>query len=223
MLKMVVFDLDDTLYLERNYSRSGFNAVGNQVLSEWNRDDFADIAWELFQHGERGNIFDLALQRSGVNANKQQIAALVELFRNHSPEIDLEVDAINCLRHIPSHITTGLITDGYKTGQRLKIHALSLENSVDHIIITDKYGREFWKPHPFAFKRLESAAQTEGKNCVYIGDNPKKDFTAPNARGWTTIRIKRPLSLHVELPSPTYIDAEISELSKLWPLLDTLS
>ena len=31
-----------------------------------------------------------------------------------------------------------------------------------------------------------------GDRFVYVGDNPAKDFVAPNAMGWTTIMIRRP-------------------------------
>ena len=41
------------------------------------------------------------------------------------------------------------------------------------------------------------------KNCIYIGDNPIKDFVAPQKLFWReSIRIKRKKSLHYKLKTP---------------------
>ena len=42
-----------------------------------------------------------------------------------------------------------------------------------------------------ADKVMEAALGREGNRFVYVGDNPAKDFVAPNARGWTTVQVKR--------------------------------
>jgi putative hydrolase of the HAD superfamily len=39
--------------------------------------------------------------------------------------------------------------------------------------------------------------------CVYFADNLKKDFVAPNALGWLTVRVARPESV--------YCDAQCAE------------
>jgi putative hydrolase of the HAD superfamily len=40
---------------------------------------------------------------------------------------------------------------------------------------------------------MESAlARQRGDRFVYVGDNPSKDFLAPNQLGWTTVLIDRP-------------------------------
>jgi putative hydrolase of the HAD superfamily len=36
---------------------------------------------------------------------------------------------------------------------------------------------------------------------VYVGDNPAKDFLAPNALGWTTIQVLHPANLRRSLPA----------------------
>ena len=61
----VVFDIDDTLYLERDYVRSGFRAVGEHVARSTGVDGFSDLAFALFEQGLRGHIFDETLLRLG--------------------------------------------------------------------------------------------------------------------------------------------------------------
>lgn len=57
----VVFDIDDTLYLERDYVRSGFLAVEGIVAERFAARGFADQAWAAFERGVRGTIFNECL------------------------------------------------------------------------------------------------------------------------------------------------------------------
>jgi len=44
----IVLDLDDTLYLERDYVRSGFKAVDQWLRMHKSFNDFYEEAWRLF-------------------------------------------------------------------------------------------------------------------------------------------------------------------------------
>lgn len=181
----IVFDLDDTLYLERDFAISGFRAVGLWL----NRDDFAARCQELFDGGCRGDIFDRALQGSGLSA---PVEALVRVYRDHVPQIALCPDASRYLRVHGARV--GLITDGPERMQRTKIAVLGLEAYCDAIIPTGQWQGNFGKPHPRAFEMI--AGQAAGRRCVYVADNPAKDFITPNRMGWITVQILRPLRVH---------------------------
>ena len=61
MLETVIFDLDDTLYDEIDYCRSGFEAVAD-FLAEQNDSPLAekifDTLWKQFSKGNRKTIFN---------------------------------------------------------------------------------------------------------------------------------------------------------------------
>jgi len=76
--------------------------------------------------------------------------------------------------------------------QNAKIDALGIRSLFDLILLTDAWGREFWKPHPRAFQAAVAHFGLEPGAFVYVSDNPAKDFLAPNALGWHTVRIRRP-------------------------------
>ena len=63
----------------------------------------------------------------------------------------------------------------------------------------------------------EARTGLTGDQFTYIADNPTKDFGGPKARGWRTIRIRRPASLHAGLASGEDVDAEITSLDELRP------
>lgn len=215
----VIFDLDDTLYLERDYVRSGFQAVAGHLGDP----DFARRAWGHFELGARGNIFDLALMELGRRPDPDLMRTLVQLYRAHRPTIALASDAAACLDALRGTASLGLITDGPAISQRNKIEALKLAERIDRIIVTDELGKEQSKPSPAPF--LLAQNDHEPARCVYVGDNPAKDFAGPIRLGWHSVRIRRPGGLHAQAPDDPVFPAEksIASLAELRGLIDSWS
>lgn len=127
------------------------------------------------------------------------VKELVDVYRSHTPLITLEQDAEEFLRNHHKE-ELALITDGPAVTQRSKIKALNIEKYVGTIIVTDDLGPDCGKPNPEAFKMVQGSLL--GTACVYIADNPLKDFIAPASLGWMpSIRIRRAGSLHYDVPT----------------------
>ena len=214
-LRCIVFDVDDTLYLERDYVRSGFAAVGAEARSRWGVDDFAERAWLLFESGARGDIFDRVLVESGISPSPEAITALVARYREHPPAIRLLDDARACLERLHGRLALACLTDGPLSCQRAKVVALGLERWLSPVILTAELGTGLGKPHPEGFRRIEAVTGESGATCAYVADNPLKDFAGPRLLGWRTVRIRRPGGLHAELASADDVDEEIESLGEL--------
>jgi putative hydrolase of the HAD superfamily len=217
---LVVFDLDDTLYAEADYVRSGFAAV-ERALS---LSGFAEEAWKLYCGGTRGNVFDRTLETLDRAVDKDTIARLVRVYREHTPCISLAVDAVPVLEELVRAADLALITDGFAIAQRRKVERLGLDRWFSRIVITDELGADFWKPHVAAFQLVQNGR--EGSRCAYVADNPRKDFHAPQALGWHCIRVRRPEGLwasepcgdvaaHAEMPSLTTLLERLQGLGLL--------
>ncbi len=220
---VLVFDIDDTLYLERDYVFSGFRAVGNYVAEFHSRPGFEDACRQLFHGGLRGRIFNAAMESLGGPTDAQTISQLVEVYRTHDPQIALLPDALELLQGCPEHVHIAAISDGPLSSQQRKSAALGLNRWIDPIVLTDVWGREYWKPSKRAFQAVEQAFQRSGTDCLYIADNPLKDFTAPQAMGWQTVRIRREGGLHRDLespqvPGPDRVVEDLRELFGLTPI-----
>ena len=189
-IKAVVFDMDDTLYKEEEYILSGLEAIDHWVQNHFNSIGFYNYAIELFKKGERKFIFDKVLAKMNLIYDKRLILNLVNIYRNHKPDIKLLEDASWVLENF-SEVKLGLITDGYYVSQMQKIKALSLESMFDSIILSDKYGRDNWKPSKLPYEKARLQLQCEHHECVYIGDNIKKDFITAKKLGWRTIHVLR--------------------------------
>ncbi len=222
-IRTLVFDLDDTLYAEADYVRSGFAAVDAWLRERGVAEGFLARANTHFAAGVRGRIFDAALADLGLAPSPEMIGAMVGVYRRHRPEIRLDAAVAALLDSLRGHFALGLITDGPAVMQRGKIDALGLARWFDCIVVTDELGREFWKPHPEGFRRV--MASLPG-GYVYIGDNPAKDFVAPRALGWRTVRMRRRGGEHDAATAapgagPDWEIAALPELPAVIPLLNS--
>ena len=191
MSKIIVFDLDDTLYPEVDFVRSGFRAVDAWLSNELGMAGFFSEAWRLFAGGRRGDIFDTALSNLAFPPTRELIRILVDIYRDHPPSIALAPDAARFLARREPYMAFAVLTDGYEATQSRKIDALELDTYCHPIVRTDCWGREYWKPHPRGFLEIQEHFAL-GPSCfIYVADNPLKDFIAPRALGWKSIRIKR--------------------------------
>jgi putative hydrolase of the HAD superfamily len=217
-VECVVFDVDDTLYLERDYVRSGFRAVARTVEKLFEQPEFDTIAWSLFERGVRGDTFERALTEIGISPTPQIIAELVDTYRGHAPTIQMLEDAKLCVEMCAQDRTVAVITDGPTSSQRAKVDALSLPRWSDHIVLTSELGSDFGKPNPHAFRLVADRVGVPHAACAYIADNPAKDFIAPIGLGWRTIRVRRRGSLHEFSETRSAIDVELVDL---WTLIPT--
>jgi putative hydrolase of the HAD superfamily len=193
-IRGVVFDLDDTLFPEREFVLSGLRAAGDWLRSQVDCPvDPARRLQELFDSGRRERLFDHLLAEWGCPDAERLLPGMVACYREHPAAIKLYPDAQRAIDRWRGLFRLGVITDGPLAAQRGKLEALRLAAHADPLICTDQWGTAFWKPHARAFEEIERVWALAGPCCVYIGDNPTKDFVAPNRLGWHTIQISRPI------------------------------
>ena len=197
---VVVLDIDDTLYLERDYVRSGFRAVG-RLLAARGVEGAGDELWAGFEAGVRHDAFDRLLSGRGMTPEPGLVGELVDCYRHHHPDIGLLPDAECFLGQLAGR-PAAAITDGPLQSQRAKAAALGLGRWLDPVVLTADLGPGRSKPHHAAYELLERHFGMPAERCWYVGDNPVKDFVAPLQRGWSAVRIRRPLSLHEALDTP---------------------
>lgn len=227
MITTVVFDLDDTLYDEIEYCKSGFRAVA-EFLAEQHEtlhsEHIFNALWDQFSTGNRKKTFNIALDQLGINFDGELIEELVNVYRNHIPAIQLPQDSENVLSELKAKYTLALITDGFLPAQQYKVKSLGIDKFFKCIIYTEQLGREFWKPSPAGFEKIIQILNTKPENMAYISDNEKKDFIAPNKLGFYTIQLIRPARLHTKISTEPDGHAQhvIHKISQLPAFLDKL-
>lgn len=191
-LKAVIFDLDDTLYSEKEYVRSGYNKIA-QLFPYFI--DMEEKLWSVFING--GKAIDEVL--SEYNAlSEENIKKCLDVYHFQDPDIHMYYGVEQMLTRLRKKgLLIGMITDGRPEGQRAKIKALKIESLFDIIIITDELGgASFRKPNEKAFVLMCSKLGASYGETVYVGDNINKDFVAPEKLGMKSILVKNPEGIY---------------------------
>jgi putative hydrolase of the HAD superfamily len=187
---ILVFDLDDTLYEEITYVKSGFKAVAKFAADHFgiSQKKAYDIMARELKKG-RGSIFDVML-KTFDHYSKVNVRKCLQVYRKHKPNIRLYDDAVRCFKRVEK-IPKYIVTDGNKNVQLNKIKALKIDKKVKGFFITRQYGIDKEKPSPYCFNRICQLKNITPENVIYIGDNPMKDFVGIKPLGFKTIRILR--------------------------------
>lgn len=180
-VEVVIFDLDDTLYSEKDYVKCGYR----KIAEHFNCLEMQNKLWSSFLHGEKA--IDVVLESYNLFDFKDEA---LSVYRNQRPEISLYPGVLEMLTRLKKEKKKklGLITDGRPEGQHAKIESLKLGDLFDKIIITDELGGiEFRKPNTKAFDVMKNYMNVAYSRMCYVGDNAKKDFIAPMQRGMKCI------------------------------------
>ena len=160
---VLVFDLDDTLYPERQFAIS-FKAAERWAAAELGVEGLAAHMTRLLDDGHLGELFHLALAAKLPEHQPEHLAGLLEAYRNHEPELDLFDDAGWALAHFAGRAKLGLITDGTHHVQAKKVAALGIAPHFHEVVYTHALGgRAFSKPHPQSYELVERALGWEGR------------------------------------------------------------
>lgn len=183
---VVVFDLDDTLYKEIDFLNSGFRVISHNVAMQDGLD--ADEVYKrmvaIYTSGE--NAFVTIKEEFGITAS---VDDMICLYRSHSPDIRLENEVVDLLDYLRLNgHNLGLLTDGRGFTQRNKIKSLGLDSFIAplDIVISEEFGSE--KPDQRNYSYFMN--RYPGNKYLYVGDNIKKDFLAPNQLGWQTVCLR---------------------------------
>ena len=186
--QVVIFDLDDTLYKEIDYLKSAYREIASGVFPALEvdfKEEDGLYHWMLTNYRQGKNVFD-ELLRYPVPFSPEE---LLRIYREHQPSIALSDGAMEVLEYLKKEgHAIGLITDGRSCTQRNKIEALGLGKYVEPELVLVSEETGFCKPSSESYRYVMQ--RHPGACYVYVGDNPKKDFYAPNQLGWMTVCLK---------------------------------
>lgn len=223
-MKAVLFDLDNTLYPEIEFVKSGFRTVARYLNSRYHfsEDSLFTQMLDILQRDGRGKVFDSLLDNLGLYT-EDGVKLLVYLYRSHCPTIRLYEDVLPTLEALKCYGTRlGVVTDGMASVQRNKIAALGLQNLFDAIVCADELGKECWKPSTISYKVALDLLQVSPSEAVYVGDDPSKDFVGPNLIGMLTIQVKRQMQQHFmpeAIPEPNGAKVIVERLEEILPIV----
>ena len=179
---VVVFDLDDTLYLEADYVDSGIRYVCAQISSLCGIDCYETIQAHRLRDAKL-DWLSLVCELTGLKPSVKE--SLLWMYRLHLPDIKLSEDCSVSLEKIKSAApAVAVLTDGRTVTQRFKLASLGLSNWP--VYVSEDYGSS--KPAPDRFQAIQMDFPAE--QYVYVADNVQKDFLGCNPLGWLGIGMR---------------------------------
>ncbi|MDA8171764.1 MAG: HAD family hydrolase [Nitrospiraceae bacterium] len=216
---VLVFDLDDTLYDELSFVRSGFKAVAGYLAENYRLPGEKLFSFMLCRLKiKRQFIFDDTLREFGI-FTRRNVQKCVSIYRGHKPDIRLYPEAdrfLKSFKDLPKYI----VTDGNKLVQQNKLDALRLGGRVDYCYLTYRYGLKRAKPSPYCFFKVCERERVEPTGVIYIADNPNKDFVGIKPHGFKTLRVRKGQFHEIRKTDEFEADFQIDSLRDLTlPLL----
>jgi putative hydrolase of the HAD superfamily len=200
---VVVLDLDDTLYKEADYQASGLDAVCKLVETLYGKSVKEEV-FRLQQVGER-DVLGGICKVLGVPLSVKE--SLLWLYRLHEPAITLNTNISTTMQQLELGYQIAILSDGHSISQRLKLKALGLGHLQTYI----SEDHQDNKPSAARFQIIMRDMPAE--RYVYVGDNPAKDFIAPNQLGWISIGLRgNSRNIHTQ----TSIHFKSTQLPKIW-------
>ena len=213
---LIVFDLDDTLFPEREYVLSGFRHIARltaEALEASADEIFKFLESTSTEPTARGQIFNRFIEAYPSIGDQWSVETLVHAYRCHTPELKLFPGVEAMLDELrDAEIELGIITDGPPDSQRRKLQALEPLAKISAVVVTDEFGIECRKPSKFAYSRIRSLFDPAPGCSIYVGDNPAKDFFGARSSGWNTVRLRMAGQYHerAEAASPEFAPDDVA-------------
>lgn len=214
--RVLLIDLDDTLFPESAYVESGFRAVAKHL--EQARDLPADYSFPsmmafLALEG-RGKIFDRVIERFEVRNAEGLVEECINVYRDHDPAIDAYSGVVPALRQLSERFPLALVTNGLPAMQKAKLDALGIAPFFKTIVFCDALNA----PKPAPEGLLEALRQIDASagEAVFVGDNPETDGVAARAASVPFVRVRTERFADLACNSP-----ELASFSELPAFLDS--
>ena len=185
----LLFDLDDTLYPEKQYIYQGFWNVAC-ILYKRHRLDCIETYLNLVKMFRSGSskVFDDFLLSRNIN---KEVNYIVDIYRKSDKKLYLYKDVIESLKYLKEvNNNLILVTNGRSETQWYKIKHLGLMEIFDDIFVLDDFGVKYWKPSTLIFGRISSKYGNNLSDYFFIG-NGEEDFEFSKTLGMDFIFINR--------------------------------
>jgi putative hydrolase of the HAD superfamily len=221
MLKVIAFDLDDTLWAVKPVI-----IRAEQRLDAWLSEHVKGLLYDVtgmreLRHGLindepalnkqitelRRRIIELAMLKSGRDATEARALSLqaIEIFLVARNDIQLFTGALEAIRALSIDYQLGALSNG-----NADIRRVGLDEHFDFAFSAEGVGAP--KPEPALFEAALSHTGTAPHEMLYVGDDPTLDIDAAKRLGLHTIWLKTPAKPTIDQTKPDETIEHIRDL-----------
>ncbi|WP_426623188.1 HAD family hydrolase [Leifsonia sp. McL0607] len=208
-IRVVLFDLDDTLFAHRAAVSAGIQRYAAQLGEPYGTMEAVDLvalwhdleeqhyhsylAGRLDFEGQRqARARDFAARHGVMLGDAEASAWFSDYFEHYIAAWSLHHDALRCLDALQAAIPGvrfGLITNGDLAFQRRKVEAVGLDARIEHLIASGEVG--IAKPDARIFQEACSEFDVRPEQAVYVGDRLRTDAIGAAHAGLTGVWLNR--------------------------------
>ena len=179
---IIIFDLDDTIYSQKNYDNPALLHVSKYLSKIIKKDkNFIFKKLRALKKIRRGlapkPVFDTFLKKYKVINKQKAISSCVSLFQNYEcKELKKSKSLKLLLKSMYKQKTLFMVTNGHTVRQANKIKYLKIKEYFKKIFILDGVKKEI-KPSVTNVKYLVTYLKTnKNLKSVFVGDNKDSDY-----------------------------------------------
>jgi putative hydrolase of the HAD superfamily len=226
MKKIILFDLDDTLYDYKSAHKKAMNSTYKILKKKINisKKEFdykfyksrSEIHRELSGTAPSHNrvlYFQRLVEKTHNTIHPEDILELYDAYWGELlKHAKLRKGVVQTLKTLKENgLNIGVITDLTTHIQLRKLSKLGLTDFVDIFVSSEEAGRE--KPHPSPFLLALNKLDLKPSEAMMVGDSPKKDIEGANSLEITSVHLD--IGNSVDGIIPTYKIKKIPELLKI--------
>ncbi len=200
-MKVIFFDLDDTLFDYSGSERAGAIKFFNHFRDDLNKDlnTFLDL-WKTYtqKHIQRWANKEISFEQ-------QRLERIREFFSRNMSDRDAEnifnvyssyfknnwkrFDDYSAVLDLKQDYELGIITDGPTAHQTDKLKKIGIIRDFSVIVTSEIAG--YSKPDKRIFNHALKLLQCKPSDALYIGDNYEKDYMGSKSAGMHSLHLNR--------------------------------
>ena len=204
-MKVILFDLDDTLFDHRHSRRCGLKALQamhpglmtvpleelekeheKQLQTNYNK----TLDGQLSVADARLERIRLLSLQYGLHLDLENAKRAVDHYRNiYEANRRAVAGAKSLLQHLRGRVKTGVITNGFVAAQRDKLRVCGLENLLTFVLISEEVGVK--KPDMTIFEEALRRADVRPEEAIFVGDSWTSDIIGAHRCGMKTVWFNR--------------------------------
>jgi len=192
-IRLIAFDLDNTIYDEGLYFTGAFRVIAPVLAAKAGCDPRRieeRLQGTLRDKGRHyHHLFDDVLAELGLDP-RAELAEVLNLFRTVEPRLEPFPGTRELLEDLRSRYRLGMITSGMREVQENKVRLLDIAGYFEEIVYSSALAEN--KPGRLPFRLLLDKLGVEAGAAAYVGDNPLLDFRGANELGMITVRVYNP-------------------------------
>ena len=191
MNRAIIFDLDETLYRERRFALSGYEAIATYAdrrLGLPRADVFRALS-RTHRLGQRHRALQVLCDQ--YQLSHLMVREFVAIIRSHVPRLRLPRTTCAALADLRSSWKVGVLTNGLPGVQARKVAALRLADHVDDIVYAEDHGDGCGKPDPVPFLVAARRLEVEPSCCIFVGNDPVRDIAGARRVGMQAVHLDR--------------------------------